>query len=78
MKKENAKTKEIKKPEVKKEKVKKESLFQGVKKEMSKVRWPLRKEMVKYSISVFGFIIFFGLFFMLADFIIAAVKVWVS
>ena len=73
MKKEKEKTKEIKKPEEQKE-----TLFQGVKREMSKVRWPLRKEMVKYSISVFGFIIFFGLFFMLADFIIAAVKVWVS
>ena len=77
MKKENVKAEKNKKA-VKKTEVKKETLFQGVKREMGKVRWPLRKEMVKYSLSVFGFIIFFGLFFMLADFIIAAVKVWVS
>ena len=79
MKKENLKNKEVKaKKENIKKVEKKESLFSGVKKEMGKVRWPLKKEMGKYSIAVFSFVIFFALFFMLADFIIAMVKVWVS
>lgn len=65
---------------VKKEtkKVKKESFLTGVKKEMGKVRWPLKKEMVKYSIATLSFIIFFALFFLLADLIIALVKVLVG
>ncbi|MBE6149975.1 MAG: preprotein translocase subunit SecE [Firmicutes bacterium] len=69
-----------KKTNTKKEskKVKKESFFTGVKKEMGKVRWPLKKEMVKYSIATLSFIIFFALFFLLADYIIAGVKVLVG
>lgn len=35
----------------------------GVKKEMGKVRWPNKKELVKYSIATLSFILFFGLFF---------------
>ena len=66
------------KKDAKKEKVNKESLFSGVKREMKKVRWPLKKEMVKYSIAVISLVIFFALYFTLADFVIATVKVWVS
>ena len=51
------------KKEEKKPAVKKESWFHGVKSEFKKVRWPNRKEMVKYSIATICFIIFFGLFF---------------
>lgn len=61
----------------KEKKVKKESFFTGVKKEMSKVRWPLKKEMVKYSIATLSFVVFFALFFMLGDLIIAGVKLLV-
>jgi len=61
----------------KEKKQKKESLFSGVKREMGKVRWPLKKEMVKASIAVVSLIIFFGLFFYFIDFIIAVIKVWV-
>lgn len=46
----------------------------SVKKEMKKVRWPHKKEMLTYSIATLSFLIFFGLFFALSDFIIAAVK----
>lgn len=63
---------------IKKEKVKKESFFAGVKKEMGKVRWPLKKEMIKYSIATLSFIFFFGLFFTLGDLIIAGFKMLVA
>lgn len=36
--------------------------FKGVKSEMSKVVWPTRKNMVKYSISTILLIIFFALY----------------
>lgn len=68
-----------KKPKkVEKKKEKQESFFTGVRKEMKKVRWPLKKEMVKYSIATLSFIIFFALFFGLADLIIAGVKMLVA
>jgi len=35
----------------------------GVKKEMKKVRWPNKKEMITYSIATISFIIVFALFF---------------
>ena len=70
------KTKNTKK--VKKEKVKKELFLTGVKKEMGKVRWPLKKEMIKYSIATLSFIIFFGIFFTLGDLIIAGFKMLVG
>ena len=75
---ESKSTKTTKKVEKKETKVKKESFFTGVKKEMKHVRWPLKKEMVKYSIATLSFIIFFTLFFMLTDLIIAAVKMLVA
>lgn len=70
------KTKNTKK--IKKEKVKKELFLTGVKKEMGKVRWPLKKEMIKYSIATLSFIIFFGIFFTLGDLIIAGFKMLVG
>lgn len=39
----------------------------GVKKEMGKVRWPNKKELVKYSIATLSCILFFGLFFAATD-----------
>ncbi len=75
--------KDVKKIEKKKDnkkkekKVKKESFFKSVSNEMDKVRWPLKKEMVKYSIATLSFIIFFALFFTLGDLIIAGVKLLV-
>ena len=61
-----------------KKKVKQESILTKVMKEMKKVRWPLKKEMIKYSIATLSFIVFFALFFALADLLIAAVKMLVA
>jgi len=68
-----------KQPKTKKEKeVKKESFFAGVKKEMKNVRWPLKKEMAKYSIAALSFIIFFGIYFTLINLLITAIKMLVA
>lgn len=50
----------------------------GVKKELKKVRWPNKKEMIKYSGATLMLIIVFAVFFSLTDFIIAGVKVMVG
>ena len=47
--------------------------FANVKKEMQKVRWPKRKEMVKFSIATIAVICFFMLFFTCADGILGAI-----
>ncbi len=46
----------------------------AVKKEMSRVRWPKKKDMVKYSIAVLVCIIVFAAFFVASDFIIAGAR----
>lgn len=45
--------------------------FVNVKKEMKKVRWPKKKEMIKFSIATLIVICFFMLFFSLSDGIIS-------
>lgn len=47
--------------------------FFGVKKEMSKVRFPNKKEMITYSIATIAFITIFALFFVGADAILGAI-----
>ena len=37
--------------------------FGEVRKELSKVKWPSKKDMVKYSIATIVFVIFFAAFF---------------
>lgn len=54
------------------------TLFHEVKVEMKKVKWPARKDMITYSSATIGFIILFGLFFTLADVIIAGIKMLVA
>ena len=49
--------------------------FYGIKKEMGKVRWPNKKEMLTYSIATIAFVIFFAIFFTVADFVIAGIEV---
>ena len=39
------------------------TFLNGVKKEMKKVRWPNKKEMITYSLATISFIIVFALFF---------------
>lgn len=69
--KEKVKKVEKKKDKKKDKKDKKENIFKriigffkGVKTEMSKVVWPSRRHMVKYSIATICFIIFFALYFL--------------
>ena len=68
----------VKKVSTKQPKEKKEPFFVGVKREMKKVRWPLKKEMTKYSIATLSFIVFFALFFAIGDLLIAAFKLLVA
>lgn len=48
--------------------------FKDVKKEVSKVKWPSKKEMIKYSIATIVFIIFFALFFYAIELLMAFFK----
>ena len=41
--------------------------FKGVKKELSRVRWLDKKNLVKYSVAALSFMVFFALFFYLID-----------
>ena len=52
--------------------------FSGVKKEMSKVHWPSRKELTKYSMATLGFILLYSLYLFLSDAVIAVFKMLVS
>lgn len=50
------------------------NFFKDVKKEVSKVKWPTKKDMFKYSLTVILFIVFFALFFSAIDVVIALIK----
>lgn len=56
----------------------KNNFLKDVQKEMKKVRWLTKKEMIKYSIAVLTIMIFFSLFFVSSDLIIGFVKVLVA
>lgn len=45
--------------------------FKGIKKEISRVRFPNKKEMIKYSVATIVFILFFSLFFYGFDVLVA-------
>ena len=45
--------------------------FSGVKKELSRVRWTDKKNLLKYSIATVCFVVFFGIFFYVIDYVIA-------
>ena len=47
--------------------------FASVKKEMQKVRWPKKKEMIKFSIATICIVCFFMLFFSCIDGILGAI-----
>lgn len=76
------KTVSKKKTDVKKvEKKQKVGLFKrignwvkSVFKEVSKVKWPSKKELVKYSIVTIVFIVFFALFFYAIELLMALLK----
>lgn len=70
--KEVKKEKKVKK--TKKENKKKDNLFVQIKKEMSKVHFPTRKDMVKYSIATIVFVLFFAGYFYLIEIVMAFIK----
>ena len=45
-----------------------------IKKEISKVKWPTKKDMFKYSLTVILFIVFFALFFSAIDVVVALIR----
>ena len=48
--------------------------FVNVKKEMKKVRWPKRKEMVKYSVATIVIVVFLMAYFTVSDVVISLVE----
>ena len=58
----------------KKESSKKQSFFKGVKLELKKVKWPDKKDVLKYTIATIGFIILFVILFAVLDLALSYVK----
>ena len=67
------KSKKIVKKQTKKEE-KKEGLIKGIKKEIKLVKWPEKKEIIKYTISTLVFCIIDALFFVLLTYLLSVVK----
>lgn len=45
--------------------------FKGVKKEISRIKWTNRKDLLKYSVASILFVVFFGVFFLGIDLLVA-------
>ena len=71
---EEKEVKKTKKDKKTREKVKKESYFEGVKNELSKVKWPTKKEVLKYTIATLVFIIILVVFFVLLSLLMSVIK----
>lgn len=52
--------------------------FAGVKKEVKRVRWPNKKDMLKYSVAILLCIALFAIFFVFSDLIIATVRTFLK
>ena len=48
--------------------------FKGVKKEISRIRWTNKKDLLKYSVSTVLFMLFFGVFFYAVDILVALLR----
>ena len=48
--------------------------FKGVKKEISRIKWTSKKDLVKYSVSSIAFMLFFGVFFYAIDMLVALLR----
>ncbi len=72
--KKDEKTKKVKKTKKEKKNVKKESFFEGVRTEMSKVKWPTKKEVLKYTIATLVFMIVLVLFFVLLTLLMSLIR----
>lgn len=75
------KKKEVNKKNTNEKKVVKQNVFQkiilwfkSVKKEVMQVTWPSRKDLVKYSLATFMFVIFFSVYFYLISILMAYIK----
>ncbi len=60
------------------EKKKSDGFFKQVKAEMKKVKWPSKKDMLKYSITTLLFIVIFAGFFYLITVLFALLKGWIG
>ena len=67
------KVKDVKKKKVKKEKKNKEGFFKNLKKEISMVKWPSGKDLIKYTIATIFLCIILIAFFEILEFILANV-----
>lgn len=68
------KSKKVKKEKIKKTKVNNKSFSKQVREELKKVKWPSKKEMMKYSVSCILFVLVFGIYFYGLD----ALFAWIS
>ncbi len=72
------KTNDKKKASTKKTLKKKKEVKQGAsttfKSEFKKIKWPTKKDMIKYSIATIVFVIFFAIFFYLIELLMAFIK----
>ena len=48
--------------------------FKGVKKEISRIKWTSKKDLLKYSVASILFVIFFGVFFYVIDMMVALLR----
>ena len=48
--------------------------FRGVKKEVARIKWTSKKDLLKYAVSTISFMIFFGVFFYLIDMLVALLR----
>ena len=48
--------------------------FKGVKKEVSRIKWTSKKDLLNYATSTIAFMIFFGVFFYLIDLLVAVLR----
>ena len=74
VKKNNTDSKKGKTNKTKTKKIKKENYFVGVKREMAKVKWPSKNDVVKYTIATIIFIIVLVIFFILMSLIMSLIK----
>ena len=49
-----------------------------IKKETKKVKRPSKKDMIKYSVATISFVVFFAIFFIASDAILAGLKMLVN
>ena len=48
--------------------------FKGVKKEISRIKWTSKKDLLKYSVASIVFVMFFGVFFYVIDMLVALLR----